>query len=42
LKKDEKTDKDDKKADVLMRCCVNCQSMHEDSAKEIKKDNEQT
>jgi len=27
---------------VTTHCCVDCQSMHEESAKEIEKDNEQT
>jgi len=42
LRKDEKIDKDDKKADASTCRCVDCQSTHEESAEEIKKDNEQT
>jgi len=42
LKKDEKFDKNDRKADALMHCCINCQSVHEESAEETEKDNEQT
>jgi len=42
LKKDEKIDKDDRKADASTRRCVDYQSMHKESAEEIKKDNEQT
>jgi len=42
LKEDEKFDRNDRKADVLMHCCINCQSMHEESAEETEKNNEQT
>jgi len=42
LKKDEKIDRDDKKVDASTCCCIDCQSMHEESAEEIEKDNEQT
>ncbi len=42
LKRDEKIDKDDRKADASMRHCINCQLTHEESAEEIEKDNEQT
>ncbi len=42
MKKDEKFDKNDRKADALMHCCINCQSVHEESAEETEKDNEQT
>ncbi len=42
MKKDEKIDKNDKKADMLTRCCINCQSAHEELAEKIEKDNEQT
>ncbi len=42
MKKDEKFDKDDRKADASMCRCVNCQSTHEESAEKTEKDNEQT
>jgi len=42
LRKDEKFDKDDRKADASTRRCVNCQSTHEESAEETEKNNEQT
>ena len=42
LKKDEKFDRDDRKADMSTCCCVDCQSAHEESAEETEKDNEQT
>jgi len=42
LKKDEKFDRNDRKADALMRHCIDCQSVHEESAEETEKDNEQT
>jgi len=42
LKEDEKIDKDDRKADASTRRCIDCQSMHEESAEKIEKDNEQT
>ncbi len=42
MKRDEKINKDDRKVDASTRRCVNCQSMHEESAEEIEKDNEQT
>jgi len=42
LKKDEKFDKNDRKADASMHRCINCQSVHEESAEETEKDNEQT
>jgi len=40
LRKDEKFDKNDRKADASTRRCVNCQSMHEESVEETEKDNE--
>ena len=42
MRKDEKFNRDDKKADASMHHCVNYQSAHEESAEEIVKDNEQT
>ena len=42
MKRDEKFDRNDRKADVLTCRCVNCQSAHEESAQKIEKDNEQT
>jgi len=42
LKKDEKFDRNDKKADTLIHHCINCQSAHEESVEETEKDNEQT
>jgi len=42
LRKDEKFDKDDRKADTSTRRCINCQSAHEESAEKTEKDNEQT
>ncbi len=42
MRKDEKIDKDDRKADASTCHCVDCQSMHEELAEKIKKDNEQT
>jgi len=42
LKKDEKFDRNDRRADVSTRRCVDCQSAHEESAEETEKNNEQT
>ena len=42
MKRDEKFDRDDRKADMSTRHCVNYQSAHEESAEETEKDNEQT
>jgi len=42
LRKDEKFDRDDRKADTSTCRCIDCQSMHEESAKKTEKDNEQT
>jgi len=42
LRKDEEIDRNDRKADMSTHRCINCQSMHEESAEEIEKDNEQT
>ncbi len=42
MKRDEKFDRNDKKADASTRRCINCQSVHEESAEETEKDNEQT
>jgi len=42
LRKDEKFDRNNRKADASTHRYVDCQSTHEESAEEIEKDNEQT
>jgi len=42
LRKDEKFDRDDRKADTSTHHCIDYQSTHEESAEETEKNNEQT